>query len=84
MNLFIACLGILFIISAFISIHPFNKYSIYTKTLKFFPRLVLGIALLSSIICLCETTIGIILGFSFIFMFSEVVVQLLNLKYGRH
>lgn len=81
-SIFIICLGVLFIISAFISLHPGNKYSTYTKMLKFFPRLILGIALVFSFIS--DFSIGIILGFSFIFMFSEVIVQLINIKYGRH
>lgn len=84
MNLIISSLGLMFIISALLTLNPRNKYSLYTKMLKFFPKLILGVALISfPLIGIDQFNVGILLGFSFIFIFSEIIIQLMNIHYGR-
>lgn len=90
-------LGLLILISAGLSLHPKNYYSRQVKVLKAFPRIIVGIqfivlpTLANDIVIVTPTgnpfTVATELravAWALVILFgSEVLVQLMNILYGR-
>lgn len=90
-------LAVLLFASAGLSLHPMNKYSRQVKVLKAVPRVVLGLQFLVVPLLLDDISVHVqfsdlftvsdeirAIMWSLIILFSaEVVVQFLNVRYGR-